>query len=183
MGGKMVRNSGSMESSDLSPTRRIRLRSPRSPSPDMPRLTGGARLRWKTVKVLHPSGVIRVTRLTPSHAIRDFEAFVARVTPELNSVLLAEVARGPVKAKITLSVILSRGNGGETKPFASGKMTDANTLLPITRASEVAPQVAAMLAVARQRFAGSSGNGSILSHFRFAPCARRLTPSLSQFSA
>ena len=115
----------------------------------MPRLTGGARLRWRTVKVLHTSGVIRVTRLTPSHAIRDFEAFVARVTPELNSVLRAEVARGPVKAKITLSVILSRGNGGETKPFASGKVTDANTLLPITRASEVAPQVAAVFSSSR----------------------------------
>ena len=48
----------------------------------------------------------------------DFEAFVARATPELDAVVRAEVARGHVKAKITLDVVLARGHGGETKRFA-----------------------------------------------------------------
>ena len=150
-------------SSGLSPTRRIRLgtrlRSP--PSPVMPPLEGGARLRWRLVNVDHPSGVIRITRLKPSLRLNDFDVFVTRVAPELIAILRGEVARGPVKAKVTLDVVLTRGHGGETKRFSSGAFSAAaNTLLPLTRASEVAPQVAAMLAVVRQRFEAFAEGGS-----------------------
>ena len=85
-----------------SPTRRVTFGDPVPQS--RPPLVGGARLRWARTREVHPSGVIRIVKLTPSHRFGDLEAFFERLKPVLAAELAAEVAKGPVKVKVTVGV-------------------------------------------------------------------------------
>jgi len=128
-----------------------------------PALEGGARLRWAKKWRRHPSNVFRTVRLTPSHAFDDLEAFFDKVRPQIADVLRAEVAKGPVKAKCTIEVDVTRGFDVDSTPkqLTSGAFNEAkDTLLPLVRDADVAPAIDAMFDELRRRFDGFEEGGS-----------------------
>ena len=107
--------------------------------------------------------MFRTVRLTPSHAFDDLEAFFDKVRPQLADVLRAEVAKGPVKAKCTIEVDVTRGVDVESTPkqLTSGACNDSkDTLLPLVRDADVAPAIDAMIDELRRRFDGFEEGGS-----------------------
>ena len=134
----------------LSPRRYVILgEHPREARVRRPTLDGGARLRWAAREKQHWSGVFREVRFTPSHSFDDLEVFLGRVKKHVTEWLVKEVAKkGPLKVKVTIEIDVTRGDeeGVLPKSLTSGAFSAAkDTLLPITRASEVAPQVTAMI--------------------------------------
>jgi hypothetical protein len=111
--------------------------------------------------VSHKSNVFRTARLLPSHAFDDLEAFFDKVRPLVHELLRAVVAKGPIKVKCTVELLVTRTSDEACVPKNLTSGADSKgTLLPLVRSADIAPAIATMLDEVRRRFEGFEEGGS-----------------------
>lgn len=123
------------------------------PAPQSPPLdTAVVGSRWAVTWNNHPSEALRQATLSPRDDYTDLLAYQQSVTPALESLFSAQLeAHGPFKAKVTLSIWLSKGDT-ECFGFTSGAYNEqTDTLLPVVSRAVVRAQIEAMFAEVARR--------------------------------